>query len=81
MREEGQSKREKKRRSRKEEGVARGGGGGTDGEVRVPAGVSAGCFQCEEFLTAADAEVAARRTAGRAPMDLLPGGLGLRDIR
>lgn len=70
-----------------EEEEQKGGGSGerrwrrTDGEVRVPAGVSAGRFQCEKFLTAADTEVAARRPAGQTPMDLLPGGLGLRDVR
>lgn len=74
-------------RETEEEEEQKGGGSGerrwrrTDGEVRVPAGVSAGRFQCEKFLTAADAEVAARRTAGRVPMDLLPGGLGLREVR
>lgn len=70
-----------------EEEEQKGGGSGerrwrrTDGEVRLPAGGSAGRFQCEKFLTAADAEVVDMRTAGRAPMDLLPGGLGLRDVR
>lgn len=56
------------RETEEEEEQKRGGSGErrwrrTDGEVRVPAGVSAGCFQCEKFLTASDAEVAARRTA------------------
>lgn len=62
------------RETEEEEEEQKGGGSGErrwrriDGEVRVPAGVSVGCFQCEKFLTAADAEVADRRTDGPAPM-------------
>lgn len=74
-------------RETEEEKEQKGGGSGerrwrrTDGEVRVPAGVSAGPFQREKFLTAADTEMTGRRTAGRAQMDLLPGGLGLQDVQ